>query len=202
MRCCAAAPQGGSSLVELLVSTVFVSIVMAISYGFARAALMTARVQAIKSDAQEATVVALDIMAHELRMAGFSAAGTPLAPIRTAAPDRIDVVNDLNGDGDTADSNERITYSYDDATHELRRASGGGSPQPFVRNVAPAGFRLSYFDAAGIEFPTGSTGIASTQLRRVHRIDVVLQVEFANPDPNVVAPLRSAMSSSICLRNQ
>jgi type II secretory pathway component PulJ len=197
-----ASRQDGSSLVELLVSTVFVSIMMAISYSFARAALMTARVQAIKSDAQEATVMALDIMAHELRMAGFSAAGTSLPPIRTAAPDRVDVVDDLNGDGDTADSNERITYSYDDEAHEVRRATAGGSPQPFVRNVAPMGFHLSYFDAAGIEIPTGSTGIAPTQLQHVHRIDVVLQVEFANPDPNVVAPLRSGMSTSICLRNQ
>jgi len=194
--------QDGSTLVELLVSTVFVSIIMAISYTFARAALVTARVQAVKSDAQEATVMALDIMAHELRMAGFSAAGTSLAPIRAAAPDRVDVVSDLNGDGDTDDSNERISYSYDDEAHEVRRATGGGSPQPFVRNVAPTGFRLLYFDAAGIEIPTDATGMPPTQLKRVHRIDVVLRVEFANPDPNVVAPLRSDMSTSICLRNQ
>jgi len=194
--------QHGSSLVELLVSTTFVSILMAISYGFARAALMTARVQATKSDAQEATVMALDIMAHELRMAGFSAAGKPLPAIQAAAADRVDVVNDLNGDDDTADSNERIMYTYDDAAHEVRRATSGGSPQPFVRNVAPTGFRLSYFDAAGIEIPTGSTGMAPTELLRVHRIDVVLQVKVANPDPNVTAPLRSDMSTSICLRNQ
>jgi len=197
-----AAHQRGVSLVELLVSTLFVSILMAISYTFTRAVLTTSRVQAIKSDAQEATVMALDIMAHELRMAGFSAAGAPLPPLRAAAPDRIDVVCDLNGDGDTADSNERVAYSYDDATHELRRATGGASPQPFIRNVAPSGFHFSYFDAAGIEIPAGTAGMAAAQLGRVHRIDVALQVECTNPDPNVAAPLRSAVTSSICLRNQ
>lgn len=194
--------ERGASLVELLVSTVFVSIMMAISYSFARAALVTARVQAIKSDAQEATVMALDIMAHELRTAGFSAAGVTLAPLRAAAPDRVDVVSDLNGDGDTADSNERIVYSYNDEAHELRRATGGGGPQPFIRNVAPTGFHFSYFDAAGIEISSGSTGMAPAQLNRVHRIDMALQVEVANPDPNAATPLRSTVSSSVCLRNQ
>lgn len=180
----------------------FVSILMAISYSFARAALMTSRVQATKSDAQEATVMTLDVMARELRMAGFSAAGAPLAPLRAAAPDRVDVVSDLNGDGDTTDSNERIAYSYDETAHQLRRATGGASPQPFVRNVAPMGFHLSYFDAAGVEITPGSAGMTPAQLLRVHRIDVALQLEFTNPDPATTAPLRSAVSSSVCLRNQ
>ena len=195
-------PQRGTSLVELLVSTLFLSILMAISYTFARAALMTVRVQEVKSEAQEATVMALDIMARELRMAGFSADGAALPPLRVAAPERVEVVSDLNGDGDTADSNERVAYSYDDTSHQLMRATGGASPQPFIRNVPPAGFHLSYFDAAGTEIPAGSTGMASTQLRRVHRIDLTVRVEATNPDPNVTAPLRSAVASSVCLRNQ
>jgi len=194
--------QRGTSLAELLLSTAFVSILMAISYTFARAALMTSRVQAVKSDAQEATVMALDIMAHELRMAGFSAAAVSLPPLRAAAPDRIDVVCDLNGDGDTTDSNERVAYSYDDVVHEVKRATGGASPQPFLHNVAPLGFHLSYFDAAGNEIPAATAGMPAADLVRVHRIDVALQVEFTNPDPNVAMPLRSAMTSSICLRNQ
>jgi Tfp pilus assembly protein PilW len=194
--------QRGTSLVELLVSTLFLSILTAISYSFARAALMTTRVQAVKSDAQEATVMALDVMARELRMAGFSGAGSQLSPLRSAAADRVEVAADLNGDGDTDDSNERIAYSYDDAAHQLRRATGGASPQPFVRNVAPMGFHLTYFDAAGTEIASSSTGMTPADLDRVRRIDVALQVEFTNPDPNALAPLRSSVSSSICLRNE
>lgn len=195
-------PQRGTSLVELLVATLFVSTLMAISYTFARAAFMTARVQQAKSEAQEATVMALDIMVRELRMAGFSADGAALPPLRAAAPDRVEVVADLNGDGDTADSNERIAYSYDDTSHQLMRATGGASPQPFVRNVPSTGFRLSYFDVAGTEIPAGSAGMTAAQLRCVHRIDLAVRVEVANPDPNVAAPLRSAVASSVCLRNQ
>jgi Tfp pilus assembly protein PilW len=194
--------ERGASLVELLVSTLFVSILMAISYSFARAALMTARLQAIKSDAQEVTVMALDIMTRELRMAGFSAAGTPLPPLRIAAPDRIEVATDFNGDGDTDDSNELIGYTFDDSTHQLKRATGGASPQPFVRNMAAAGFHFAYFDVDGAEIPAGATGLALAQLGRTHRIDMTLQVEFANPDPNSRTPLRSTVSGSVCLRNQ
>lgn len=194
--------QHGASLVEVLVSTVFVSILMAISYSFARAALMATRVQAVKSDAQETTVMALDVMARELRMAGFSGAGATLQALRAAGPDRVEVAMDLTGDGDTDDSNERIAYSYDVDARQLRRATGGASPQPFIGNVAPSGFQLSYFDGAGAEIPTGSTGMTSEQLLRVHRIDVALQVQFPNPDPNVAAPLRAAVSTSVCLRNQ
>ncbi len=194
--------QHGASLVEVLVSTVFVSILMAVSYSFARAALMATRVQAVKSDAQETTVMALDVMARELRMAGFSAAGASPQALRAAAPDHVEVAMDLTGDGDTDDSNERIAYSYDGAARQLRRATGGGSPQPFIGNVAPLGFLLSYFDAAGVELAAGSAGMTPEQLLRVHRIDVALQVQHPNPDPNVAAPLRSAVSTSVCLRNQ
>jgi hypothetical protein len=194
--------QHGASLVEVLVSTVFISILMAISYSFARAALMATRMQAVKSDAQETTVMALDVMARELRMAGFSAAGASLQPLRAAGSDNVDVAMDLTGDGDTDDSNERIAYSYDGAARQLRRATGGASPQPFIGNVAPLGFQLSYFDAAGVELAVGSAGMTPEQLLRVHRIDVALQVQYPNPDPNIAAPLRSVVSTSVCLRNQ
>jgi hypothetical protein len=38
--------------------------------------------------------------------------------------------------------------------------------------------------------------------RRIHRIDVQLQVELPNPSPGNAAPLRSTASGSACLRNQ
>ena len=196
------AQEHGASLVEVLVSTVFVSILTAISYSFARATLVTTRVQAVKSDAQETTVMALDVMARELRMAGFSAAGTWLQPLRAAGSDRVEIAMDLTGDGDTDDSNERIAYSYDAAARQLRRATGGASPQPFIGNVAPNGFLLSYFDAAGVEIAAGSVGMTPEQLLRVHRVDVALQVQHPNPDPNATSPLGSAVFTSVCLRNQ
>ncbi len=190
--------ERGASLVELLTGTLFVSLLMAMSYSFARAALMSARVLEVSSEAQEATVMALDVMARELRMAGFSAAGEPLAGVRTADRMSVEVATDLNGDGDSGDANELVTYGYDEQQHQVTRATGGGSAQPLVRNVPPDGLQFSFFDTAGNEMAPAS----AEARRRIRRIDVVLLVELANPDPRATRSLTSTISMSLCLRNQ
>ena len=194
--------QRGSSLVELLMSTLFVSLLMAMSYSFARAALMSAQVLEIKSEAQEVTVMALDVMTKELRMAGFSATAQPLTAIRAADHEYVEVAADLNGDGDTDDMNELIAYSYDAPKHEAMRATGGGSPQPLVHHVPLNGLRFAFFDAAGSEIPVPSGGMTADARGRIHRIDVLLRVELTNPDPSATRPLTSTVSISVCLRNQ
>ncbi len=196
------ATQRGSSLVELLTSTLFVSTLMLMAYGFARAALMNARLQEAKSEAQEVTVMAIDVLARELRMAGFSAAGTPLMAVRAAAPDRVEVACDLNGDGDSADSNELIAYTYNPDKRQLMRATGGGSPQPFVRNVAADGVRFAFIDAGGAPVSLSSGGGTTAERSRICRIDVELRVALPNPDPTIATPLTSRVSSSVYLRNQ
>ncbi|MFQ5667199.1 MAG: PilW family protein [Candidatus Binatia bacterium] len=194
--------ERGATLIELLSSTLLVSILMALSYSFARAALMSARLQETESEAQEVTVMALDMLVREIRMAGFSAAGARLTAVRTAGPDRVTVVTDLNGDGDTTDSNEVIAYGYSEEKHQLRRATGRGSPQPLVRDVPPDAVHFSFFDARGIEITPGEAGLTQAERARVHRIDILLRVELPNPDPTVAVPVTSTVSSSVCLRNQ
>jgi type IV pilus assembly protein PilW len=194
--------QCGSTLVELLMSTLFVSLLMAMSYSFARAAVMSARVLEIKSESQEVAVMALDVMVRELRMAGFSAAAQPLAAMRAADREYVEVAADLNGDGDTDDPNELIAYSYDAQQHELMRATGGGSPQPLARHVPLNGLRFAFFDAAGSEMPVTSGGMTAEERLRIHRIDARLRVELSNPDPRATQPLTTTVSISACLRNQ
>ena len=197
-----AANQRGTSLVELLTSTLFVSILMAMSYGFARAALISARVQEVKSEAQEATVMALDVLTRELRMAGFSAAAQPLAGLLAANAQSVEVGSDLNGDGDLNDANEDIGYSYDPQQALLMRATGGASPQPFVHGVPRGGLHFSFFDAGGAEIPVPTGGLSAGDRLRVHRIDVLLQVELTNPEARATRPLTSTVSCSVGLRNQ
>jgi hypothetical protein len=193
---------GGTSVVEVLVSLLFVSILGAMSYGFSRAALRSARIQEAKSEAQEVTVMALDVLARELRVAGFSAAAAPLTGIRSAGREHVEIACDLDGNGDTAGANELIAYAYDGLKRQLTRATGGASPQPFVYNVPPGGVCFSYFDGSGQELSTGTGDLTAQQCGRVHRIDVRLRVEIPNPNPDDPAPLKSTVSSTICLRNQ
>jgi hypothetical protein len=191
----------GTSLVEVLLSTLFVSLLGALSYSFARAALMSMRVQEARSEAENTVATALDLLSREVRMAGFSAGGTALTGVVAAAQDRVEVVADFDGDGQTTGANEHIAYSYSPDKHALLRTTGAASPQPLAMNLATDGVAFSYFDASGQEIAAGQA-LPLDERRRIHRIDVVLRVEVTNPDPAVTAPLRSAGGTSICLRNQ
>jgi Tfp pilus assembly protein PilW len=193
--------SAGSSLVELMISTLLLAILMAISYSFARAAFLSIRAQDAKSDAQEVMLMAVDLLTRELRLAGFSAAGGPLEAVRSAARERVEVAADFDGDGATDGPNELIAYSYNEEKRQLVRATGGASPQPLVRNVPPGGLRFTFFDASGSEIPS-DCAMAADQRKRIHRIDAVLQIESPNADAVGDAPSVSTVSTSICLRNQ
>lgn len=195
------AASAGSSLVELMISTMFITVLMAMSYTFARAVFLSVRVQDAKSDAQELLLMATDLLTRDLRLAGFSASGQPLEAVRAATRERVEVAADFDGDGATDDPNELIAYSYSAEKRELMRATGGASPQPLVPDVPPGGLEFTFFDANGTEIP-GDGAITTEQRRRIHRIDVVLQTELPNTDAAGREPLVSAVSTSICLRNQ
>ena len=196
-----ATAERGNSLIEVLTSTLFLAILMAMSYSFARAALISARVHEVKSEAQELAVMTLDVVTRELRMAGFSAAGRPLTAVTIAAAERVEVASDFNGDGDTADANETIAYSYNARDREIMRATSGGSPQPLARNVPPQGLRFRYLDRDGHDLVPGSGGLSPTERRQVRRIDVLFHVELYNPNPHAATPLSATASTSVCLRN-
>jgi hypothetical protein len=193
--------SAGSSLVELMISTMFITVLMAMSYTFARAAFLSVKAQDAKSDAQELLLMATDLLTRDLRLAGFSASGQPLEAVRAATRERVEVAADFDGDGATDDPNELIAYSYSAEKHELVRATGGASPQPLVPNVPPGGLQFTFFDANGSEIP-GDGALATEQRRRIHRIDVVLQTELSNTGAAGREPPVSAVSTSICLRNQ
>jgi Tfp pilus assembly protein PilE len=195
------AASAGSSLIELMISTMFIAILMAMSYSFARAVFLSVRVQDAKSDAQELMLMATDMLARDLRVAGFSASGQPLEAVRAATQERVEVAADFDGDGATDDADELIAYSYNADKQELVRATGGASPQPLVPNVPPGGLRFTFFDANGSEIPSG-VALSSEERRRIHRIDVALQIELSNTDAADREPPVLAVSTSICLRNQ
>lgn len=189
------------SVIEVLAGTLCLSILLAMSYAFARSAFTSVRVQDAKADAQEGTLMAVDLLTRELRMAGYSATGAPITGVRGADPERVEVATDFDGDGDSDETNELVAFSYNAEKRQLVRSTGGASPQPFVRNVPPGGLRFAFFDADGAEMLSPAGGMSLAERRRIHRIDVVLRTE-SPADPAGASPAVSIVSTSICLRNQ
>jgi hypothetical protein len=194
-------PSWGGTLVEVLASTLVMSILAAMAYGFARSALVSVRVLDTRSEAQEVAVMAVDVLTRELRLAGFSGAGELRPGVTVAEAERVEVVADLNGDGDTNDAHEQITYLYDAATRLLMRGTGGGSPQPFVADVPAGGLRFTYYDATGGEIVPGVAGLSVAERRRIQSIGIRLMVEVRNPEPRAQAPIVVTLSETVALRN-
>lgn len=103
---------------------------------------------------------AMDTMSREIRMAGYDPTEFSFDGLVDADSDgildandaeQIKIVSDLNGDGDTGDSNENITYAYDSANLRITRNTGGGA-QPFAENVAS--LNLEYYSDQGTTVTT------------------------------------------------
>lgn len=193
--------EGGTSMVELLTGTLCFCLLMGMSYTFARSGFTSARVQEASSDAQEVTLMAVDLWTREIRMAGFSATGAPIDGVRVASQERVEVAADFNGDGNSDDPNELIAYAYNESKGEVVRATGGASPQPLVRNVPAGGLEFRFFDAAGAEMGAANGRLSVDERRRIRRVDMRLRVGLA-VDPGGGGLVVSTVSGSACLRNQ
>lgn len=189
--------QRGFSLAEILVSMVVALWLTIMLHEFHRVVARSVLAQEQRSQAQQLARVTVELMARELRLGGYSDAGAPLPPLRTATPESIEAQADLNGDGDTDDANELVGYSYDATRQALMRSTSGGSPQPLVDHVPPGAFRLQYRDRAGVLL-TGTLNAAT--LAQVRDLDISLGVEFT-PDPTQPQTILVTHRARVQLRN-
>jgi hypothetical protein len=196
----AAVAASGMTVIELLVGLGVLSVLGAMLASFLHVSVVASRVLAARIDAQETASMTVDIVGRELRMAGFNAGGPPVPALRDAAADRVEVAADFNGDGDVDDMNETVAYSHNADRSLLMRATGGGSPQPWLRDVPAGGFRVTYRDADGRILPVG-VGLSAEQRDSIRRIDVELAVEVPHPTGQGSPPVRAAATTSVHLRN-
>src|SRR6266487_3022703 len=168
--------QAGYSLADLLVATAITGVLMsatlsALQSGLAAWGWGTGRVEA-----QQATRVALERMARELRDAGYDPTGAGFDAVLVAGPTRIVFQRDLNGNGVIDPTRERVSYLLRSGETTLRRDAGGGA-QPIAEGVRR--FALSYLDRDGL--PTADRG-------RIVSVKMELEVGRAGPEA-VVATL-------------
>ncbi len=193
------ADQRGFTLVELLAGVVAFALFAAGVQQFTRTMLRGVRVLEAAAEAQETARLGVQLIAGDLRDAGFSPTGALGNGLRRAAPDAVALVRDLNGDGDSDDANEAVAYQYAADRRCLLRAPGSAPPQPLLNDVPAGGLRLTFLGSDGAPLAAGELDAAARAL--VRRVVVRFAVEVPNPNPADARPLRVEQQATVVLRN-
>lgn len=204
-------PRGASglTLVEVLVALTIAGIFCMALYGFYSLHARVLKAEETRLDIQESGRLAIDFLVRELRFAGARPVrGGPcagFARLTQAEEQAITLQYDFRGntpgtppDGCPDDPLEVISYTYDPDRQLLRRATGGGAPQPFISDVPADGFLLRYFDRDGNELVPP---LAEAERAGVQSIIVSVQTSRRHPNPRVAEPITAAFSSTVFLPN-
>jgi len=166
--------EHGFSLVELLIAMAISSIVLGAAVNtFIAQRRAYAQQEQVTQMTQE-TRAAMEMVTREVRMAGYNPASTSFAGI-TYNSTQVQIRADLNGDGDTADTNETIVYSYNNATQQLLRDTNGSS-QPIADHIQA--FTFDYLDGAGT---------STTTTANIRQIRITITAHTAKRDPRYSA---------------
>ncbi len=204
MRGLQPAGQAGVTVVELIVALGISGIFLSTVHGFY---LLHQRVfmrEIARLDVQQDCRLALDFIVRELRLSGArpvqNADCDGFERLPAAEEARVTLQYDFRGarfgsapDGCPDDPSERITYLYDSDREMIRRASGGGSPQPFISGVPSGGFTLRYFNRDGTELVPGLDAAERADIRLVEVSVQTTRVRPGAAGQAVLAELRSAV---------
>jgi len=165
----------GFTLLELMVAMGIGLVVLAGLYNLFTTQNKSFSAQELIVEMQQNGRAAMDMMATEMRMAGYDPAhlGTSASfYITSAAAQSMTFKQNLNGDTDLDDNNENITYGYDSTNLRINRNTGGGA-QPYAENIEALNF--SYYDAAGATTAT---------LDNIRKIKIEIRARTARSDPD------------------
>jgi len=191
-------PEGGFTLVEMLVSLTLLSMVfggiaalMIQNSQINRTEQMSAEVQSNARNCLSMIVQVLRTAGWDPKNAGFAAVG--LDPSPTNSTNYIEVFADLNEDGDTNDANEDVTIRWATDTIEWRTTSD--TTQPYV-TLADS---ISN-DADGDGAP--ETMFVADSMSNPTRITVRITARSPVPDPRSGQYIRYTVSSEVVLRKK
>lgn len=164
--------QDGLSLLELLIAMAISLVVLAaISSTFiAQNKLYTIEEQV--NEMTQTARAAVDMISRDIEMAGYdpSSSGIVGLPYHSTY---LQILSDLNGDGDTDDQLEDIRYTFDASGHKIVKATKNGSPSlTFADNIES--FSVNFLDEDGNSTTTSS---------EIRRIIITLTCRTARSDP-------------------
>lgn len=190
------------TLVELMIG-VAISIVIATAIGsvyIAQQKIYLAQEQV--AEMQQNLRAAADLIAREIRMAGYDSTGKAGAGVTTALVGQFGFSQDNNDDGDTADTNEIIDLGFSDQAGSdvgrdgipdtvingvpnaifFGRRTGGavGTYQAIAENIQAIEFVYILADGTRTSAPTAA------QLADLHAVQVSILARASQPDPGIL----------------
>lgn len=169
--------QKGFTLVDLLIALAISSLLLVAIYNIFISQQKIYGVREQIAEMQQNARAAIDLLDRELRMAGYDPTGAAGAGILVATATTIQFTMDLNGDGDSTDPGENVTYSlvdFDgDGDQDLVRNTGSGN-QLVAENIQSLNFL--YTLANGATTPTPAI------LNQIRVIQVSLTAQTAKRD--------------------
>jgi len=163
--------QAGFTLAELLVALAISGVILA---AVSSAFLLQRKAYDVQEQVAEMVGnarAAMDMIVREVRMAGCNPLGASFYGIPYSAT-QLQILSDLNGDGDTADANENIIYTFDATYLQIDRNTGGGA-QPMAENIQS--FTFEYLD---------STGNPTTTTANIRQVRITITARTSEPDPD------------------
>jgi hypothetical protein len=191
---------------EVLVATLLMMTLTATMLASYRYHLFALKRQEVQIDVQETARSLMDLMAREIRQAGYDPTCVKFAGIGDARPELLQVQFDREpfpgGDG-LISAAESVTYTYDTDSKEIRRVTGTG-PVALVAGVPSNALTFTYFDGAGaVITPAGSpAALTAAQRAAVRRVHLALRLERPAVDPLDHTPVVANLVTNVDLRNR
>jgi type IV pilus assembly protein PilW len=165
----------GFTLVELMVSMGIGMVILAAVTTTFMSQTRIYNAQEQINEMQQNARGALDIIAREVKMAGYNPHEVSFLGV-TYSMTQLMIQADLDstpGIDVSTTPTERITYAYDAANNRITRAVGSGSAQILAEHISA--FTFGYLD---------STGTATTVSANIRQVSISITAITAKPDPN------------------
>jgi len=178
------------TIIELLVGILISAVLLAGLYSvfFSQQTAFSAQEQV--AEMNQNIRAALDLMTREIRLAGYKTSTSTFNGIAAATSNSIRILADLNQDGDTADDNEDISYTYNAGALQICR---NGTSLPVADSITNLSLQYTLKD--------GTVTSAPADLADIQKVTISITARTAHPDRGTGSYRSITLSSDITPRN-
>jgi type IV pilus assembly protein PilW len=178
----------GFTLVEIMVSIVIAMILLGGLFSFFVSQSRSYASNEVTVRTVQDSRRSVSTMVRDLRLAGYKTSASSFCGVVQATDKLIQVVSDLNQDGDTLDGGENITYVWNPGTEELTK-----NGTVFLRSVSSLVFQYT--------LQNGSTTSTPADLTQIRKVTMSITVKSQKLDPLTMSLKSFSLTSDVTPRN-